>query len=185
MTLSPFGWPLVIADNKPYHRHDFATGISGEAWDPLHPVNGSRYNTGPRELPPTQPAFIWYPYGPSTKFPAVKDGGRTACAGPVYHFDEKLRSPTKLPREYDRTLFIYEWSRNWIMAVHLDEDHRIAKNADGSLRMERFCPKMTFVRPMDIELGADGCLYVLENGTAWTGNKDTQIVRIEHHPAAE
>jgi cytochrome c len=180
-----FGWPLVIADNKPYHRHDFATGVSGEAWDPLHPVNESRYNTGPRELPPAQPAFIWYPYGPSTKFPAVKDGGRTACAGPVYHFDEKLRSPTKLPREYDRTLFIYEWSRNWIMAVHLDDDDRIAKNADGSLRMERFCPKMTFVRPMDIELGADGCLYVLENGTAWTGNKDTQIVRIEHHPAAE
>ena len=180
-----FGWPLVIADNKPYHRHDFTTGISGEAWDPLHPVNGSRYNTGPRELPPAQPAFIWYPYGPSTKFPAVKDGGRTACAGPVYHFDEQLRSPTKLPREYDRTLFIYEWSRNWIMAVHLDEEDRIAKNADGSLRMERFCPKMTFVRPMDIELGADGCLYVLENGTAWTGNKDTQIVRIEHHPVAE
>jgi glucose/arabinose dehydrogenase len=52
--------------------------------------------------------------------------------------------------------------------------------------MERFCPGMTFMRPMDLEIGADGCLYVLENGSAWVGNKDTQLVRIEYHaPAAQ
>ena len=175
-----FGWPLIIGDNRPYLRHDFATRAIGEPFDPAKPLNESRYNTGPRELPPAQPAFIWYPYSASTRFPAVRDGGRTACAGPVYYFDDKLASTTKLPREFDRTLFIYEWSRNWIIAVHLDEDHRIAKKADGTLHMERFCPGMTFMRPMDLSIGADGCLYVLENGTAWNDNKDTQLVRIEH-----
>ena len=177
-----FGWPLIIGDNRPYLRHDFATRAIGEPFDPAKPLNESRYNTGPRELPPAQPAFIWYPYSASTRFPAVRDGGRTACAGPVYYFDDKLASTTKLPREFDRTLFIYEWSRNWIIAVHLDEDHRIAKKADGTLHMERFCPGMTFMRPMDLSIGADGCLYVLENGTAWNGNKDTQLVRIEYRP---
>jgi cytochrome c len=177
-----FGWPLIIADNKPYRRHDFATRTNGAAWDPLKPLNESRYNTGPTELPPAQPAFIWYPYSASTRFPVVKDGGRTACAGPVYYFDEKLASPTKLPREFDRTLFIYEWSRNWIIAVHLDAENRIAKKPDGALHMERFCPQMTFMRPTDLAIGPDGCLYVLENGTAWVGNKDTQLVRIEHRP---
>jgi cytochrome c len=181
-TAGNFGWPLVIADNKPYHRFDFATGKNGEAWDPLKPLNESRYNTGAKELPPAQPAFIWYPYSASTRFPVVKDGGRTACAGPVYYFDEKLASPTKLPREFDHTLFIYEWSRNWIIAVHLDAENRIAKKPDGSLHMERFCPQMTFMRPTDLAIGPDGCLYVLENGTAWVGNKDTQLVRIEHRP---
>jgi cytochrome c len=180
-----FGWPYFAGDNKPYRRFDFATNTNGEPWDPEHPVNESRYNTGPRELPPAQPAFIWYPYSRSTRFPAVGDGGRTACAGPVYYFDKRRKSAVQLPAEYDHTLFIYEWSRNWIMAVHLDDDDHIAKNADGSLRMERFCPNMTFKRPMDIELGSDGCLYVLENGTAWTGNKDTQLVRIEYHPSAQ
>ena len=57
----------------------------------------------------------------------------------------------------------------------------IARKPDGSLWMERFCPGMTFKRPMDLELGADGCLYLIEFGTAWGNNKDTQIVRIEHH----
>jgi cytochrome c len=101
-------------------------------------------------------------------------------AGPVYYYDEKLKSPHKLPKEFDRTLFIYEWSRNWIIAVHLDADNNIARDANGKRRMERFCPNMTFRRPMDMELGPDGCLYVIEFGTAWGSNKDTQIVRIEH-----
>lgn len=176
-----FGWPYFGGDNKPYRSYDFALKLSGDPFDPAHPVNRSVLNTGPRDLPPAQPAFIWYPYGQSTRFPVVNGGGgRTAMAGPVYHFDRNLDSPRRLPVEYDHTLFIYEWSRNWIIAVHLDEQENIAVGPDGKLRMERFCPEMTFKRPMDIELGADGCLYVLENGTAWLGNKDTQIVRLEY-----
>jgi cytochrome c len=150
-------------------------------FDPAKPVNLSPNNTGIKELPPTQPAFIWYPGGPSTRFPVVNGGGgRTAMAGPVYYFDDRLKSPHKLPKEFDHTLFIYEWSRNWIIAVHLDENDNIARDAAGKPRMERFCPNMTFRRPMDMELGPDGCLYVIEFGTAWGDNKDTQIVRLEH-----
>ncbi len=178
-----FGWPYFAGDNKPYIQYDFAAKKSGVAFDPAKPVNASTHNTGPRELPPAQAAFIWYPYGQSTKFPVVNaGGGRTAMAGPVYYFSEKSDSSRKLPVEFDHTLFIYEWSRNWIIAVHLDSDESIARKSDGALRMERFCPAMTFKRPMDIEVGPDGCLYVLENGTAWSGNKDTQMVRIEYHP---
>ena len=47
-------------------------------------------------------------------------------------------------------------------------------------KMERFCSKMTFKRPMDMEMGPDGCLYIIEWGTAWGKNQDTQIVRIEY-----
>jgi cytochrome c len=101
-------------------------------------------------------------------------------AGPVYHFNANLPSPRKLPKEFDRTLFIYEWSRNWIVAVHLDDNDQIATDAQGSLRMERFCAGMTFKRPMDLELGADGCLYLIEYGTAWDKNTDSQVVRIEY-----
>ena len=94
-------------------------------------------------------------------------------AGPVYYFDPGLRSEHKLPKEFDHTLFIYEWSRNWIIAVHLDANERIGK-------MERFCDHMTFKRPMDMELGPDGCLYVIEFGTAWGNNLDSQVVRLEY-----
>jgi cytochrome c len=150
-------------------------------FDPAKPINRSPNNTGTQELPATQPAFLWYPSGPSARFPVVNGGGgRTAMAGPVYYYDESVKSPHKLPKEFDRTLFIYEWSRNWIIAVHLDPENNIAKDTAGKPRMERFCPNMTFKRPMDMELGPDGCLYLIEYGTAWGSNKDTQIVRIEH-----
>ncbi len=177
-----FGWPYFIADNKPYNQYDFAAKKPGALYDPLHPMNNSPNNTGRKDLPPAEPAFIYYAYSPSTKFPALNvGGGRTAMAGPVYYFDPKLKSGHKLPAEFDHTFFIYEWSRNWIIAVHLDRDNQIAKKSDGSLNMERFCPKMTFLRPMDLELGADGCLYLIEFGTAWGNNLDSQIVRLEHH----
>jgi len=171
------GEPVPADLKKPVNYADAPTKF----FDPAKPVNTSPNNTGVKELPTTQPAFIWYPGGPSTRFPVVNGGGgRTAMAGPVYYYDEKLKSPHKLPKEFDHTLFIYEWSRNWIIAVHLDADNNIAKDANGKPRMERFCPNMTFRRPMDMELGPDGCLYVIEFGTGWGNNKDTQIVRIEH-----
>ena len=148
--------------------------------DPLKPVNNSPNNDGIKELPPAQPAFIYYTGAPSTRFPAVNGGGgRTAMAGPVYYFDPKNPNPHKLPKEYDHTLFIYEWSRNWVVAVKLDAQDNIARDAAGQPLMTKFCPAMSFKRPMDMELGADGCLYMIEWGTAWGNNKDTQIVRIE------
>jgi cytochrome c len=169
-----FGWPYFVADNKAYNDYDFATKVSGSLFDPAKPINHSIYNTGLRELPPAQASFIAYPYGPSTKFPVVNGGGgRTAMAGPVYYFDPDLKSDRKLPAQYDHTLFIYEWSRNWIITVKLDANDHIEK-------MERFCPNMTFKRPMDMELGPDGCLYIIENGTAWSNNTNTQIIRIEY-----
>ncbi len=172
--------PLSLPLPLPPKPTDWLASGEPQLYDALKPVNDSANNTGLRQLPSAQPAFIYYPPGQSTRFPAVGSGGRTAMAGPVYYFDEKLQSPHKLPKEFDRTLFIYEWSRNWIISVKLDENHNIAKKADGSPAMERFCPNMTFKRPMDLELGADGCLYLIEFGTAWGNNKDTQIVRIEH-----
>ena len=169
-----FGWPYFIADNKPYWHWDFAGKTNDFKFNPSEPVNQSPNNTGIKTLPPAQPAFIYYTHGPSAKFPVVNaGGGRTAMAGPVYYFDKNLKSPHKLPAEFDHTLFIYEWSRNWIIAVHLDGEDRIEK-------MERFCDKMTFRRPMDLELGPDGCLYLIEFGTAWGNNRDSQIVRIEY-----
>src|SRR5207247_2322506 len=56
-----FGWPYFVGNNKPYIDYDFATGISGSAFSPAAPTNNSSNNTGPQNLPPAQPAWLWYP----------------------------------------------------------------------------------------------------------------------------
>jgi cytochrome c len=169
-----FGWPFLIADNKGYRAYDFETKVSGPAFDPQSPKNLSPNNTGLQILPPAQPAWIWYPYAQSTRFPTVGSGARTACAGPVYHFKSNLHSSHKFPKEYDNTVFLYDWARNWIRTVKLD-------SPQGSPNIQPFASGIPLKRPMDMDFGPDGCLYLIEFGTAWEGNKDSQIIRIEYH----
>jgi len=169
-----FGWPLFIADNKPYRDRDVAANVQRALFDPAHPINASRNNTGARELPPAQPAFIWYPYGRSAEFPLVGEGGRAAMAGPVYHVADYPDS-AKLPAYYDGKLIIYEWMRGWMRAVTMNE-------RGDYVRMEPFLEQLTFDHPMDVELGPDGSLYVLEYGTYWFArNPNARLSRIVYH----
>src|SRR6185503_2812039 len=103
-----FGWPYFVANNKAYVDYDFATGTSGAAFNPSAPVNNSPNNTGPVNLPPAQPAWIWYPYANSVEFPEVNGSGRTAMGGPVYYYKTNAVAKTKLPAYFDQTLFIWE-----------------------------------------------------------------------------
>jgi cytochrome c len=169
-----YGWPLFVGDNYAYHRWNYATGVSGPAYLPAAPVNESRNNTGLRELPPARGAFIWYPYGDSPDFPSVGKGGRTALAGPVYRLATIANaSATAMPAYYDGKLFIYDWIRHWIMAVTL------RPNGDYEA-IERFAPRDSFAAPIDMELGPDGRLYVLEYGKAWFAkNPDAGLSRID------
>ncbi|HVK58118.1 MAG TPA: PQQ-dependent sugar dehydrogenase [Candidatus Kapabacteria bacterium] len=168
-----FGWPFVIGSNRPYHAYDFETKTPGAAFDPAKPINLSPNNTGLKELPPAQPAWLAYPYSPSVRFPALGSGGRSAAVGPVYHYDANLKSQHKLPVKYDKSLFIYEWMRNWIREVKLDEQGRAEK-------VIPFLDHLRFLHPVELEIGPDGCIYIIEFGTAWEKNPDSQIVRIEY-----
>ena len=168
-----FGWPLLIANNFSYKEYDYATGKTGITFDVARPLNNSRNNTGRKELPPGQPAFIWYPYDVANPFPQAGSGGRTAMAGPVYHSD-LYPGKKGLPDYYNGKLFIYEFMRNWIMAVTMQP------NGDF-WRMEPFLPNIKWAAPMDMELGPDGKLYVLEYGTGWfSKNKDAGLSRIDY-----
>ena len=167
-----FGWPLVIGNNYPYHEYDYSTGKPGMLIDPAKPLNNSRNNTGVRELPPAQPAFIWYPYGASHDFPQLNSGGRTAMAGPVFYSDMFPES-TRLPDYYNGKLFIYEFMRGWIKAVSLTENGDFYK-------MEPFMEQTKLAAPMDMELGPDGKLYLLEYGKGWFAkNPDAALSRID------
>ena len=125
-----------------------------------------------RELPPAQPAFIWYPYSASPDFPQVGTGGRNAMTGPVYYTD-MFPKETRLPDYYNGKLIIYDWIRGWIKAVTLQP------NGDFD-KMEPFFPSIKVNSLIDMEVGPDGKLYLLEYGNGWfTKNPDAGIARID------
>lgn len=170
-----FGWPLFVGNNYAYHRHNYATNADGPAYDPAKPVNESRNNTGLMYLPPAQAAFIWYPYGVSKEFPELGSGGRTAMAGPVYNYSSYPDS-SRYPKYYDGKLFIYDFIRGWIKAVTMkpngDYDH-----------MEGFMEHTKFNGMIDMEMGPDGRIYVLEYGNGWfTRNPEAALSRLDYLP---
>jgi glucose/arabinose dehydrogenase/cytochrome c551/c552 len=166
-----FGWPFFVGYNYAYRKYDYGTGKSGEAFDPQHPINDSRNNTGIRELPPATPAFIYYPYAASDSFPQVGTGGRNAMAGPVYHVSDT----NVMPKYYDGKFFAYDWIRGWIKAVTM------LPNGDFD-NMEPFMPSTKFTALIDMELGPDNKIYILEYGNGWfTKNADAALSVIDYN----
>ena len=167
-----YGWPLFIADNIPYRAYDYQTGTSGELFNPAAPINNSRNNTGLTELPPAQPAMIYYPYVESSIFKEVETGGRNAMAGPVYYKD-LYNSSKKLPDYYDKKFIAYDWMRGWMKAITFFED--------GTMRhIEPFANHVKLSNLIDLELGPEGNLYMLEYGSGWfTKNPDSGLSILE------
>ncbi len=169
-----FGWPLFVGNNYPYRAYDYASGATGELYEAGKPVNNSRNNTGLQALPPAQPAFIWYPYGPSKDFPQVGTGARNAMAGPVYYTD-MYPAATRLPDYYNNKLIIYDWVRGWMKAVTMKP------NGDFD-KMEPFMEHTKLNSMIDLEVGPDGRLYALEYGTGWfSKNADAGISRFDYN----
>jgi glucose/arabinose dehydrogenase/cytochrome c551/c552 len=168
-----FGWPLFVGNNFNYREFDYVTGKVGEAFDPAKPINRSRNNTGLQELPPAQPAFIWYPYAASKDFPQVGTGGRNAMAGPVYYIDDFPKA-TRYPDWFNGKLIIYEWMRDWMKVVTM------LPNGDFD-KMDPFMEHTKNKAAIDMEVGPDGRLYVLEYGKGWfSANPDAGISRIDY-----
>ena len=173
-----YGWPYFIGDNKAYHDYDFSADSAGAPFAPQAPINDSPNNTGLRELPPAQPPMIWYPYGPSEEFPEMGVGSRSAMVGPVVHRSPDAPGPRGLPAYFDESLIIYEWGRNWIKEVTFDSTgHPAAINP--------LFPDKQFIRPMDVELGPKGRLYVLQWGNNFGGGPNSEIVRLDYYGSPE
>jgi cytochrome c len=171
-----FGWPLFVGNNYAYAKYDFAKKTVGPRHDPNKPINSSPNNTGKIELPPVSPAFIWYPYAESPDFPLVKTGGRNAMAGPVFYSDSYKGKETAFPDYFDGKLIIYDWMRNWIRLVTMNEKGAI-------MDIEPFMEGTQFNNTIDMAFGPDGKLYTLEYGTAWfKQNMDARLSRIDFNP---
>ncbi|MEP7375765.1 MAG: PQQ-dependent sugar dehydrogenase [Chitinophagaceae bacterium] len=170
-----FGWPYFIGDNKPYTKYNYADSTYGETFNAEHPTNNSPNNTGLKELPVPQKAFIWYPYGTSDSFPLLGSSGRSAVGGPVFHKNDFKNAKRIWPSYYEDKWLITDFMRGWLMAVTMDKE--------GNYRsMERVLPGQNFSSVIDMQFSPEGDLYFLEYGSAWfRGNANSALVRIEYN----
>jgi len=155
-----FGWPYFVADNKAYADFDFAKGEVGEFFDPLQPVNDSPNNTGQKQLPPATPPLWHYPRA-------------SACAGPVYYHDDYPDAPGKMPKALDEALMIYDWTSAWFRLLWIDEDGNLVAN-------EPWLSRHLFIHPVDLEMGPQGEVFLLEYGSPWYDGSDGRLRRVTY-----
>ncbi len=174
-TAGNYGWPYFIGNNYAYPDRDFAEDTLAGPFDPSQPINNSPNNTGYQKLPEARPAFIWYPKRRSDEFPMLAQGSNSAMAGPIYYSDMFPEdSRVKFPSYYDGKLFIYEWARSWLKVVTMNETGDL-------VRIEPFLPHERFVKPIDMEFGPDGAMYMLEYGKNYfMNNPEAKLVKIEY-----
>jgi cytochrome c len=178
-----YGWPYCTGDNDAYRDYNFATQASGPTFNCAAPVNDSPRNDGLEALPAAQLPEIWYGDGGPWEAEMAPGGSESPMSGPIYRYDPDNPSETKFPAHYDGHWFPYEWGRGWIKETALD-------SADGgALEVSHFLDAtpnaddspFDMTRPMDMEFGPDGALYVLDYGSGFFGGApDSALYRIDY-----
>jgi cytochrome c len=168
-----YGWPQCATDELPYQDYDFATETSSGAFDCEDPVNESPHNTGLEQLPTVQHPDVWFGYALSPEFPELGEGGIGPMGGPAYDYNARSSSRVKWPQYWDGVPLMYEWTRDYIQEMRLDD-------AGDVFKINEVLPSLTFNNPMDIEFGPDGALYTLEYGDGFfLESPDAQLARID------
>ncbi|WP_322786261.1 ThuA domain-containing protein [Catelliglobosispora koreensis] len=174
VTPGNYGWPYCHGANYAYNDYTFPSGPSGAKFNCAAPVNNSPNNTGLANLPPAVSATVDYDYSGNALFPEIGGGG-APMGGPVYRFDAQSTSDRKWPAYYDGKAFFGEWNQNKMYTFQTSPDVRSLVDINNLLT------SMTFLRPMDIEFGPDGALYLIEWGTGFGGNNDNSgVYRIDY-----
>ena len=169
---SNHGWPRCIGNNVPYRDYDYVAQKSG----------------APLSCKGFTPATMWYPYGPSERFPKLgSDGGRTAIAGAVYRYNGSGKY--RLADRYQGQLLFMEWSRNKIFTMPVVDGRR----ADGSpvrgygnvRPSEMRLIASNLLHPVDAAVGPDGAIYIAEYGNGFYMNQDSRITRLVPKSASQ
>ena len=118
-------------------------------------------------------------------------GGRTACAGPVFHFQPSFEKTGGFPEQFDNCLLFWDWQRPFIRWARLDADSKLLgiepftgavtlANERRSIEEAEKSGAFVIRRPADARFGLDGCLYLLDYGETWGVNPDAKLIRISY-----
>ncbi|WP_425556788.1 ThuA domain-containing protein [Dactylosporangium darangshiense] len=169
-----YGWPYCTGANVPYRDFTFPSGPSGPAFDCAAPVNASPNNTGLTNLPPVIAATVDYDYDGNPRFPEIGGGG-APMGGPVYRYDANNTADNKWPAYYDGKAVFGEWNQSKLYTMQVTPDGK------SLVDINQLLPGMSFIRPMDMDFGPDGALYLLEWGTGFGGNNDDSgVYRVDY-----
>jgi glucose/arabinose dehydrogenase len=130
--------------------------------DPAYPINDSPWRGGVERLPPAEEAIYSYPR-------------QCAMTGPIYRYDPDLDSDMKLPPHFNRAWFVTDFNQSWMKTFYLNDEGTEITNVD-----ETAFPGKQFYKPLTMDIGPDGALYINNYAGYNDVNQNTNISRIEY-----
>lgn len=157
---------------------NFSASHPGLSESPAGPVNNSKWNTGPKQLPPVFPGMHSYLRGTV---------GGAAITGSFYYYNPASTSTIKFPPNFDGVWSITDWVQNDNVknpaggGFNGVKIFKVKPTGDGLLDSLKWFKNMGIIGPLDMQFGPDGALYVLNYGNVYFGTMaETKIARIEY-----
>ncbi|WP_289062482.1 malectin domain-containing carbohydrate-binding protein [uncultured Zobellia sp.] len=162
-----YGWPYFSGDNEAY-KINHATPQYNV---PNSPKNFSTWNTGITDLPPAEPSWI--------KFTRENGNRWSIFSGPRYYYDASLNDQQRLPIEFDGVLFYYNFNNSKVYAVKMDAGGTIISTEQLAPSVFPTGSKDGYI---DMEIGSDGHMYLLEYGVGCCddGDGSGRLVRVDY-----
>ncbi|MEM8487927.1 MAG: family 16 glycoside hydrolase [Bacteroidota bacterium] len=120
-------------------------------------------------------------YSPPVWEYTYETGGRSASGGPIY----KHKGPGGFPPIFQDRVFVYDWARSWIKYGKLvEEEIEITKTNGETYTMKS--PRLVDVkefdtlrgtRPISMDIGPDGSIYVAEFTGFWYAAPGSKVTR--------
>ncbi|WP_133644025.1 PKD domain-containing protein [Zeaxanthinibacter enoshimensis] len=161
-TAGNYGWPYFSGNNEPY-LIDYTNPQYYN--DPNTPQNVSTWNTGATNLPPARPSWLDFFH-------------KSYMAGPRYYYNPALTDQQRLPIEYDEVFFYFDFNSSAVWGVKMDEQGIIQSNQ----RLNTAFPANNNLGFIDMKIGPDGHLYILEYGAGCCPNNTGtgKLVRMDY-----
>lgn len=126
----------------------------------------------PDQIPNYTPPIWEYTY---------ETGGRSASGGPMYNYTGE----GAFPPVFQGKLFVYDWARGWIKYGKLIDDTVEIEKTNGesyTINSKRLVDVKTLdilrsTRPISMELGPDGAIYVAEFTGFWDAAPGSKVTR--------
>jgi cytochrome c len=141
------------------------------------PVNESKWNTGPKQLPPVSPALNSYKHEPWAG----------AVTGPIYQWSEgSAKSGIGFPPHFDNAWFVTDWEQQTSSQGVEFQGARIYKvNSAWDKKVDSlyWFKGLGWKNPISFDQGPDGALYVLMYycGISFScGESGTHLGRLEY-----
>ncbi|NMP16917.1 ThuA domain-containing protein [Thalassotalea sp. Y01] len=103
-----FGWPYFSGNNEAYRDYDFATSVSGAAFDASNVINDSPNNTGASNLPNAKPAWVTMSH-------------RALMVAGVYRWDNSVEDEYKLPSYFDGRLIYWNFNNDEMFEASVEQ----------------------------------------------------------------